>query len=144
MTAGNDDGPHTGRTLAGDLVKLLGVAREDVPALAEAYLSMNDQVADTAVGDKSAFIRQGHDVRGGNADTPGIVYPAWRALRDEFQRILGESATNLMDIGDALELAVKLYSETDQEAADKLKRLIADDPLPKRRDLPEPQMPEQY
>lgn len=131
---------RTGEALAAELKDLLNLARKSVPALVEAYLKINGHVADTSATEQTAFSRPSDDPRAG-ASTLGVVYTSWAALRDEFQQIVGQTAINLTDVGDALELTVKLYSETDEAAADELKRLIADNPVPKRVDQPEPRMP---
>ncbi len=125
---------HTGATLGADLHRLLIVAREKIPGVAEYYLDSNRIVATTADTDSRAF-------------GESRVGPAWIALRDEYQAILGRTADNLNDTGRALERVVEYYSSTDEAAADKLKALLGDPGMtsPSMRtaaDSPEPRMPE--
>ncbi|MGH3729321.1 MAG: hypothetical protein ACRDTU_11295 [Micromonosporaceae bacterium] len=138
----------TGKDLAVNLEKLLYVARRDLPAAADVYLDANGHAADTAEVDKAAFLRP-QESHSGSHDSPGQVYPAWAALRDELQMILGETADALIDTGRALEMVVDVYTDTDAEAAAALKNLIRDETDPNNRDamrnriadLPEPEMP---
>lgn len=140
--------PPTGKDLAADLEKLLYVARRDLPAAAQVYLDANGHAADTAEGDKKAFLRP-QESHSGTYDSPGQVYPAWAALRDELQAILGETADALIDTGRALEMVVDVYTDTDAEAAAALKNLIRTESDSHNRaamrnritDLPEPEMP---
>lgn len=139
----------TGKDLAAELEKLLFVARSDLPAAAQAYLTANGHAADTAAVDKGAFLRP-QETHSGSYDSPGQVYPAWAALRDELQRILGETGDALADTGRVLEMVVDVYTSTDAEAAAELKTLIRTETDPAAREairyprsieLPEPEMP---
>ena len=51
----------------------------------------------------------------------GQVYPAWTRVRDELQRMLGESATNCYETGDALIRIAQLYEAADGEAGDRMR-----------------------
>ncbi|MGH3737241.1 MAG: hypothetical protein ACRDT6_16735 [Micromonosporaceae bacterium] len=141
--------PPTGAELGAELELLLQVARRDLPPVALAYLRANGSIAATGEADKQAFMRSQEGFSGSHSVT-GPVYPAWAALRDEFQRILGETADAVTDIARALEMVVFEYARTDDEAAAELKRLIADerDPItrealrqPRADKLPEPEIP---
>ena len=48
------------------------------------------------------------------------IITAWNALRNEFQRVLAQSATNMYDTGDALVNVANGYAATDDAAKQEL------------------------
>jgi len=48
---------------------------------------------------------------------PGPVFPAWEKVRDQFQGILAQSATNLYDAGDLIIRVAALFASEDEEIA---------------------------
>jgi hypothetical protein len=116
-----------GTELGVELANMWLCGRSYLPNVAEATAGANKSVAGTA-DDASVFARPG-TVPG----TPGIqgmvtgdVYPAWNAVRDEFQRILAESADNLYAVGDALVRVAEIYAATDELARDEMNRVRYD------------------
>lgn len=110
-------GKH-GKDLGVELNNLWMCGRSFMPEMAGAFVEANHRIAGSS-GDESPFGRQGTI-----AGTPGIqgtvygtVYPAWNRVRTELQKIMGESATNVYDTGEALIRIAELYASTDGEAA---------------------------
>jgi hypothetical protein len=107
-----EHGQHLG-VILGDLW-LCG--RYYVPKMADIYIQANGSVAGTD-GDSGSFGRTGYVGNTGfTTSVPGQVYPVWNQVRNEFQRILGQSATNLYDVGDALISVANGYAATDHAA----------------------------
>ena len=113
----------TGKDLGVQLGALTACGGSSMPKVAEAFINANGKLAGTD-GDASTFARTG-TIPG----TPGIqgtvygqVYPSWNQVRNELQRIMGQSATNLYDTGDALVRIAQQYAATDDVAATELKR----------------------
>ncbi|HEY3117810.1 MAG TPA: hypothetical protein VGK54_13785 [Chloroflexota bacterium] len=106
--------PNDSELFASDLEKLLRVARIKLPEMAEVYLDANHKIARTGDADTTAFTVQSR------------VLPSWRALRDEFQRVLGQTADNIIDTARVLERVVDHYARTDAEAAAALKKAVGD------------------
>jgi len=120
---------------AADLEALLRMARIKLPDMADVYLTANHHVSDTGDRDASAFTMTSR------------VYPAWRDLRDEFQRILGKTADNIGGVARALEMVVGHYADADDEAAAILEESVRDSG-PKMRSprydkLSAPEMPKE-
>jgi hypothetical protein len=69
---------------------------------------MNWAVASTTAGEVAAFQAPG----GGTAASLAV----WSALRDEFQDVLGRTATNMLDAGVTIEHVVDAYAATDEAA----------------------------
>lgn len=121
---------QTAHEFAMDLLDLRQASRVYLPGVAKAYLDANRLVAATA------------EASTGDSQ----VMPHWRALRDEFQRILGTNEKRFIEICEALEKAVDDWCATDQAAADELKKLTnaPNDTAvrePRHDDLPAPVMP---
>lgn len=75
---------------------------------------------------------------------PGAVYPVWEKVRDEFQRMLAQSATNLYDAGALVIRVAELFAGEDQDIAKDFaleKLRYADDPQFKVHDPGERQQP---
>ena len=111
--------PAEGSELGADLYDLWRAGRDNLPSVASEYATANNHVANTGDGLGAAFLRP--ETFGGGLYGP--VYAAWRALRDEFQTILADTAKNLELVGEALCLAASEYAKADDRAADELERL---------------------
>lgn len=110
--------------LGTDIYGLWRAGRDGVPRVAAQYAIANRAVAATDDTMDAAFRRPDHF--GG---TYGPVYDSWRALRDEFQTMLGNTAENLELVAEALCLAATEYAKTDEGARakfDELKRNSGD------------------
>lgn len=128
--------PEPGAGLAVDLYRLWLAGRDNLPSVAREFAVANGHVAETDHGLVAAFWRPGHF--GGDY---GPVLAAWTALRDEIQRILGDTATNLEMVADALCAAATEYAAGDHETAEMFNRLkiVNGDPVPPT--IPPPQYP---
>ncbi|MGH8882498.1 MAG: hypothetical protein ACRD0P_34985, partial [Stackebrandtia sp.] len=124
------------RALGGDLEKLWRAGEQDLPAVGDAYVAATRQLENTDMIDDHAFARRPDGAAGvlGFTTWGGRVLPVWASLRDEYQRLLAKSATNLYDTGDALIQLAQAYGEVDTDAGDKLRE--------SGRDLDEP--PEEH
>jgi hypothetical protein len=111
--------PDSGQDLGADLYQLWRAGRDNMPSVAAVFANANRSVSDTHNGMEAAFSRSDHFGGG----TYGPVYPAFTALRDELQRILGDTAVNIELTGEALCLAATEYAKTDAGAAAELARL---------------------
>jgi hypothetical protein len=129
--------PDSGKDLGADLYLLWRAGRDNMPSVAAEFATANRAVAATQDGLENAFLRS--DYFGG--DTRGPVYPAWTVLRDELQRVLGDTAVNLELTGEALCLAATEYARTDTGASDEFHRLIRDNGDVKPVDVPPVQYP---
>jgi hypothetical protein len=131
--------PNTGIELGADLYDLWRAGREHLPLVAVEYAIANRRIAETDATLSTAFLRP--EEFGGNGGTYGPVYEKWRALRDEFQRMLADTAVNLDLTGDVLCLAAAEYARTDAESARELERLKLDNGNPTPPEIPMPQYP---
>jgi hypothetical protein len=113
---------HHGTGLGVDLYNLEVAGRELLPAVADIYTSANRSIASTDSELASAF-RRPEQLGGGEF---GPLYANWRALRDELQKVLGDTADNLRLLGHALNLAAIEYAKTDRAASAKLDSLESD------------------
>jgi hypothetical protein len=114
--------PKVGTELGVELAELWLCGRSYLPAVAQAFLKANGAIAGTD-GDSGKFDRQG-TVPGTtiSASVPGQVYPAWSQLRNELQRVMGQSAVNTYDSSDALVRVADAYAASDTAAAAEFKR----------------------
>jgi hypothetical protein len=101
------------------LYELWRAGTDNLPSVASQYSTAAGYVAGTGSGLAAAFLRPPQFGSG----TYGRVYESWKVLRDEFQKILGDTATNLELTGEALCLAAREYARTDRAAADEFNRL---------------------
>ena len=115
----------TGANLGADLVQLRAMAVLDLPNLAEIYLGLNKDLADTHHGDHDAFAC-GPTSPGGMSP----VYRHWAELRDTAQRIFGQTKNNLEETGWTVDYVVEKYEETDHEAAKKFRDIWPDGASP--------------
>jgi hypothetical protein len=111
--------PDKGEDLGVDLYQLWRAGRDNLPSVAVEYAAANDHVANTDKGLSTTFLRP-TQFGGGSY---GPVYASWKALRDEFQTILGDTSKNLELVGESLCLAANEYAKADGAAADELRRL---------------------
>jgi hypothetical protein len=108
--------PDSGPELGVDLYDLLRAARRNFPTVVNEYHAALANV-DAAAGMQHALHRP--DFFG----FPGVER-YWPEALDGLRRALAETATSLELTGEALELAVSAYSQTDAAAAAELRRLI--------------------
>src|SRR4051812_8880285 len=111
-----------GWEFAAELSQLRIVGRVDLPALGSTFAAMNRAVAGTAAGETAAFQAPG----GGTAASHAV----WSALRDEFQNVLGATATNMVDAGITIEHVVDAYATTDDTARASLEAAWANGQTP--------------
>lgn len=117
-----------GQELVAPLEAMLMVARVDLPSVADAFLAANRVVAGTTDHDGALAGRQTQE--------------SWCDVRDEFQRILGETAGTMKEVALAFERVVEEYCRTDSEAAAGLEGALAGETYEKRPYVDDPQMPE--
>ena len=129
MTAESDN-------LGTDIYGLWRAGRGSVPSVAAEYATANGFVARTDDTMDAAFRRP--DRFGG---TFGPVYDSWRALRDELQTILGNTADNLELTAEALCLAATEYARSDTDAKAKFDALKRDSGDPVPPEVPKSQYP---
>jgi hypothetical protein len=129
--------PDSGKDLGADLYLLYRAGRDNLPSVAAEFANANRAVSATHDNLEAAFRRSDHF--GGGAYGP--VYSAWTGLRDELQRVLGDTAVNLELTGEALCLAATEYAKTDAGAAAEFNRLICDNGDVKPVDVPSVQYP---
>ena len=110
----------TGEALAADLYKLLVVARNDLPSVADAYHDCAKHSGSAGSGVATAMTRPAYF--GG---TLGPVHDAWVNLHDKVHKYLADTGRNLDDTGAALELAANQYHDTDTEAGKALDGLLS-------------------
>jgi hypothetical protein len=96
-----------------DLYELWKAAKDNYPSVAFQYAEALKGIDATEGGLSYAFRRP--DVFGGG--TFGPVYQPWRDLHDAIAGTLAETRINLLGVADVLIMAVKVYQETDEEAA---------------------------
>ena len=120
--------PDKGTDLGADLYRLWQAGRDNLPSVAKVFADANNHVASTSSAGATPFIRSAEFGSGAT----GPIYPAWTALRDQLQTILGRTADNLEQTGQALCLAATEYAKTDIDAANELSRQKTDngDPAP--------------
>jgi hypothetical protein len=111
--------PDSGKDLGADLYELWRAGRDNLPSVASQYKTAGEHVARTDSGLANAFLRPDRF----GAGTYGPVYGPWKGLRDELEKILSDTATNLELTGEALCLAASEYARTDSGASDEFKRL---------------------
>ena len=112
---------NSGEELGADLYALWRAGSNNLPRLADEYAGASDLLAQTSAGQAYAFQRP--EFFGGGAYGP--VYGPWTGLRDDLEKILGDTATNLELTGEALCLAAQEYAQTDAAAAEEFRRLRA-------------------
>ncbi|MEU4219694.1 hypothetical protein [Actinoplanes sp. NPDC026623] len=111
-----------GWQFAAELSQLRIVGRVDLPALSSTFAAMNRAVDSTAAGEAAAFQAPG----GGTAATHAV----WAALRDDFQNVLGNTATGILNAGVAIEHVVDAYVATDEAARTSLESAWANGQTP--------------
>ncbi|BCJ44413.1 hypothetical protein GCM10010168_12270 [Actinoplanes ianthinogenes] len=111
-----------------DLYDLLTAGKDNYPSVAYQYAQALAPIDATERGLSYAFQRP--DVFGGGAFGP--VYQPWRDLRDALAAVLAETRTNLLGVAEVCCMAVKVYQETDDEAAAAFQSVLA------TRGMPEP------
>jgi hypothetical protein len=110
-----------GTELGVNLGELKACALLFLPAAASIYVDAANAVNESH-GDRWRFLDgTGRDFMQPGAG--GIVYPAWNQLRNELQRILAQSATNLYATADALIRIADLYANTDEESAQAISQM---------------------
>ncbi len=129
--------PDSGYDLGVDLYELWKSGHDNLPWLAWVVATANNDLAATATAAGSAFIRPLEF----GTELYGNAYWPWRGLRDELQRILGDTATNLELVGDALCMAAQQYADSDSAAADELNRLKTTDQDNPPASIPTPEYP---
>ncbi|MEV6843654.1 hypothetical protein [Actinoplanes sp. NPDC051411] len=107
----------SGTELGADLGKLWLCGRAYLPKIADAFLAGNARADGTATYD-GAFSRTGTVGPGYEVSVPGPVQPAWTAARDELQRVMGQTATNIYAASDALIRVTDLYATADGSSAE--------------------------
>ncbi|WP_117214162.1 hypothetical protein [Allorhizocola rhizosphaerae] len=107
--------PDTGADLGADLYELYRAAKDNLPSVAEEYVS-----AARAVGNGQSFRPAG----AGNAPVQ------WNTLATFIAQILNDTAKNLDDTALALQMAVNEYAATDAAAKAELDRLIQENGTP--------------
>ncbi len=128
--------PAAGKDLGADLYSLWLAGRDNMPSVAAEYATANRRIAETDDTLNRAFLRP--EQFGG---VYGPVYESWRALRDELQRMLADTAANLDLTGDMLCVAATEYARTDAAAAQELERLKRDNGNPTPPEIPTSQYP---
>ncbi|MEU8236405.1 hypothetical protein AB0C12_43010 [Actinoplanes sp. NPDC048967] len=118
-----------GWQFAAELSQLRIVGRVDLPALSSTFAAMNRAVDSTAGGETSAFQAPG----GGSAASHAV----WTALRDDFQNVLGNTATNILDAGVTIEHIVDAYLTTDEAARTSLEAAWANGQTPNLQEAEE-------
>ena len=111
-----------GWQFAAELSQLRIVARVDLPALSSTFAAMNRAVDSTGAGEAAAFQAPG----GGTAASHAV----WSALRDDFQNVLGNTATSMLDAGIVVEHIVDAYAATDENARTSLEAAWANGQTP--------------
>ncbi|HEU0240644.1 MAG TPA: hypothetical protein VFR11_15400 [Micromonosporaceae bacterium] len=111
--------PDRGQDLGADLYHLWLAGKQDLPSVADQYGAAAESVEDT--GYVAAVMWRPARFGG---DDYGPVFRSWTALRDEFQTILADTATNLTLTGTALCLAANEYAKSDKDAAAEMHRLM--------------------
>ncbi|WP_213453862.1 hypothetical protein [Rhizomonospora bruguierae] len=109
----------TGEALAADLYRLLVVARNDLPSVADAYHECAKHSGSAGTGAAAAMTRPVYF--GGRL---GPVHDAWVDLHEKVHRHLAVTGENLDDAAAALELAARQYHDTDATAGQKLDALL--------------------
>lgn len=99
--------------LGADLYEMYRVGRKVLPDAAVQYSVANRALDATQDGTSALFLQPTCF----NGDIYSPVFPAWRELRDELQRVLAETQTNLELTGDVLCMAADAYARTDEAAA---------------------------
>jgi hypothetical protein len=123
--------PDEGKDLGADLYELWLAGRKNLPNVAQVYADANGHVASTEDLVHLAFHRP--EQLGGAF---GPAYADWRELRDQLQRILADTAANLVLTGQALCVAASMYAATDAEAATEMHRLLDHNGDPTPVDIP--------
>jgi hypothetical protein len=111
-----------GWQFAAELSQLRIVGRVDLPALSATYAAMNRAVDGTAGGEAAAFQAPGGGVAASRA--------VWSALRDDFQNVLGTTATNVLDAAVTIEHIVDAYIAADDQARASLQAAWSDGQTP--------------
>lgn len=129
--------PSTSNAFYVDLYNLGLVALSDIPGIAQRFALANQKIAG-ASNDQGSFAEAtsqyvpgaGHTTQ---ATTSSPVYAYWDALRDEFQNILAETATNMYDSAQGVLEIMKNYAATDQAAQQQLEAMQAQDKAEPKR-----------
>jgi len=128
---------HTGEVLAADLHRLLVIARDRLPKIAETYLDATEPIARTARLEASVFRNS-------------RIAPLWKLLREELHTILVRTNNNIIETAAALEHVVEYYTSVDEEASAALKTIIAEHAQTNPaistnqvESIPRPEMPEE-
>jgi hypothetical protein len=132
--------PDTGTALGVDLYGLLKAGKDHLPTVAGQYRKAVAQLDQAEGGVPTAFSR----LPSFGGGMYGPAYQPWRDLRDELDRALSQTASNLDATAEALVVAAVEYARSDRDAAEELDRLrrlsgephIDRDPLP--GGLPDP------
>ncbi len=107
--------PDTGADLGADLYELYRAAKDNLPSVAEEYVT-----AARSVGDAQSFRPAG----AGNAPTQ------WNTLATAIGQVLSDTGKNLDDTALALQMAVNEYAATDAAAKAELDRLVRENGTP--------------
>ncbi|HZE41452.1 MAG TPA: hypothetical protein VE172_21840 [Stackebrandtia sp.] len=106
----------------GDLYSLWSVANVSLPRVAKVYTDANSAMSGT---ENSSGKFEAAPTDHGPSTSP--IYPYFENCRSELQHILAQTATNILDVSSALNLAIKDYEKEDTTAADQFKHIIAGD-----------------
>lgn len=104
----------SGEALGAELYKLVVVAQEYLPDIAQVYADSGDKVSEVEATQGGAQAFSGETDFGST----------WITLRQLYGHILWETERNINDAASALTGCVNEYSASDGEAADTLRRQI--------------------
>jgi len=122
-----------------DCYELWEAGTQFIPELSDIYGKIASSIG--ALGDEEYRFNQkvsrstgsGHESNPDgwqNFNETSPVYPHFTALRDEIQRMLSTTVTNLNDTGTALNMAAWAYSERDELTEDMISKITGNYDIP--------------
>ena len=117
--------PDHGADLGVDLYKLLVVAKNDLPSVAEIYTDAGNQFSAVAQSVDGVMRRPAYF-----GDTLGPVHSAWIALHGVAASVLATTASSLTDTASVLADSAQRYADTDHAAAQTFDNLRKQDGEP--------------
>ncbi|MGH8792432.1 MAG: hypothetical protein ACRDXX_07295 [Stackebrandtia sp.] len=128
----------SGEELGAELYLLRRAGRESLPEVAAIYAQSSRHVHNTSWQEEEAFdqgqttefediedspVEEGaFEASVDDAEVLGATYSNWRALRDQLQYYMADTATSLVSAGAALEGIADAFAATDAAAAAELDR----------------------